>query len=134
MDDMVILSDSKEYLHQLRKDIETYLSENLGLKLKENWQVFPTYVRGIDFVGYRSFGDYTLLRRSTKTRLKIATKKLLRKTNTGAPLSLSDQSTVGSYKGILEWGDCARLKNKTINKILGGQHGNGKRKSGSKAA
>lgn len=134
MDDMVILSNSKEYLHQLRKEIEAYLLENLGLKLKENWQVFPTYVRGIDFVGYRSFGDYTLLRRSTKARLKIATKKLLRKTNTGAPLSQSDQSTVGSYKGILEWGDCARLKNKTINKILGGQHGNGKRKSGSKAA
>lgn len=134
MDDMIILSDNKEYLHQLRKDIEAYLSENLCLKLKENWQVFPTYVRGIDFVGYRSFGDYTLLRRSTKARLKIATKQLRRKANTGVPLSLSDQSRLGLYKGILDWGDCARLKNTTINKILGGQNGNGKRNTGSKAA
>lgn len=134
MDDLIILHSSKEYLHQLRKDIEAYLSQNLGLALKENWQVFPTFVRGIDFVGYRSFGDYTLLRRPTKARLKIATKKLRRKANSGVPLSLSDRSRLGSYKGILDWGDCARLKNSTINKIMGGQNGNSKRNAGNKAA
>ena len=61
MDDIVILSDSKEYLHRLRAEIVDYLASNLALKVKENWQVFPTTVRGIDFVGYRYFGDFTLL-------------------------------------------------------------------------
>ena len=28
-------------------------------------QVFPTFIRGVDFVGYRFFFDYTLLRKST---------------------------------------------------------------------
>lgn len=134
MDDIVILSDSKEYLHRLRKDIAEYLSCNLVLTVKENWQVFPTAVRGIDFVGYRCFGKYTLLRTRTKRRLHQATKRLRRKTNKGKTLSRSDQSTVGSYCGILQWGDCTRLKNFTINKILEGQHGNSKRHTKNKTA
>lgn len=64
MDDMVIFHKDKEFLHQLRNDIEKYLDINLKLTLKENWQVFPTYVRGVDFVGFRHFGEYTLLRKS----------------------------------------------------------------------
>ena len=51
----------KAYLHGLFREIEQYLCDRLHLSVKRNWQVFPTYVRGIDFVGYRSFGDYTLL-------------------------------------------------------------------------
>ena len=69
MDDIVILSESKAWLHQLRKEIEKYLITNLKLEIKDNWQVFPSRVRGIDFVGYRHFGDYILLRKSTATRL-----------------------------------------------------------------
>jgi len=134
MDDIVILSDSKEYLHRLRAEIADYLASNLALKVKENWQVFPTTVRGIDFVGYRYFGDFTLLRTSTKRRLKKAAKRLRRKVERGKALTLPNRSTVGSYNGILEWCDSTRLKEKTINKFIGGKYGNSKRKSGSKAA
>ena len=134
MDDVVILSGSKEYLHQLRQDITEYLSEQLGLTIKENWQVFPSDVRGIDFVGYRYFGKFTLLRSSTKKRLKKATKRLRRKKERGKRLTLSDRSTVGSYSGILKWCDSTRLKDKTINKFLGGQNGNSKRLARAEAA
>jgi hypothetical protein len=127
MDDIVILHDSKEYLHQLRSEIDAYLAEQLGLTIKENWQVFPTFTRGIDFVGYRCFGTYTLLRNSTKKRLKAAVKKLGRKVNRGKSLNRSDQSRIGSYYGILGWCDSFRLKEKTINKFLGGNYGNNKR-------
>ncbi len=65
-DDMVIVSDNKEKLHALRREIENYLSVNLKLKLKENWQVFPVDSRGIDFLGYRFFHSHTLLRKSIK--------------------------------------------------------------------
>lgn len=53
MDDIIILSDSKEFLHWLRQKITEYLWENLRLTLKNNWQVFPIKDRGIDFIGYR---------------------------------------------------------------------------------
>lgn len=65
-DDLVILSGSKEHLHQLRFEISNYLSENLRLTVKENYQVFPVDSRSIDFVGYRFYHTHTLLRKSIK--------------------------------------------------------------------
>ena len=134
MDDIVILSGDKEYLHRLRDEIAEYLASNLKLTIKENWQVFPSAVRGIDFVGYRYFGEFTLLRNNTKKRLKKAAKRLRRKTERGKRLNLSDRSTLGSYNGILKWCDSTRLKDKTINLFIGGNNGKSKRVARPKAA
>lgn len=68
-DDIVILAPNKEVLHELLHDIREYLRENLNLKVKRNYQVFPTNVRGIDFLGYRFFHTHTLLRKSIKKKL-----------------------------------------------------------------
>jgi retron-type reverse transcriptase len=65
-DDMVILSDDKPYLQQLLSDIRNYLWENLKLNVKDNYQVFPVDVRGIDFVGYVFRHTHTRLRKSIK--------------------------------------------------------------------
>jgi RNA-directed DNA polymerase len=51
-DDMVILSNDKKYLHKLLYDIKEYLTVNLKLTVKSNYQIFPVKSRGIDFVGY----------------------------------------------------------------------------------
>ena len=40
MDDMVIFSSNKKYLHRVREAISRYLNAELDLELKENWQVF----------------------------------------------------------------------------------------------
>jgi len=121
MDDVIILHNSKEYLHELKQEIDEYFA-SLKLTVKENWQIFPTYVRGVDFVGYRSFEGFTLLRKPTKKRLKAATKRLLSKVAHGKPLNTSDRSTIGSYHGILKWCDSWRLSNKTLNKLQGGAY------------
>ena len=47
MDDVCIFSDSKEDLHRLRLEIDEYFRVKLHLQIKENWQVFPTFVRGL---------------------------------------------------------------------------------------
>lgn len=67
-DDIVILSDDKKQLHQLLNDIREYLDVNLKLTVKSNYQVFPVKSRGLDFVGYKSYHDYILLRKSIKLR------------------------------------------------------------------
>lgn len=66
-DDIVILGQSKEELHNIRFRIQNYLYYNLGLELS-NYQVFPIYKRGIDFVGYKSYHRYTKLRKGIKKR------------------------------------------------------------------
>jgi len=65
-DDIVVFSDSKLYLHQLRSDIADYLIQHLKLTVKDNYQVFPVVARGVDFVGYVFFHTHTLLRKKIK--------------------------------------------------------------------
>lgn len=74
-DDMVILADSKEYLHALLADIMQYLGEQLKLTVKGNYQVFPVAARGIDFVGYVFYHTHTLVRKSIKKRYARMLKK-----------------------------------------------------------
>jgi RNA-directed DNA polymerase len=65
-DDMVFLSDNKSYLHKLLIAIKIYMTNNLKLTLKENYQIFPVDSRGIDFVGYVFYHTHTRLRKSIK--------------------------------------------------------------------
>lgn len=110
MDDIVILGNSKEYLHELRKEIDEYLKTELKLTVKKNWQIFPTSVRGIDFVGYMSFRKYILLRKSTCKRLKRKMINISNKNN----LSYSDCCSVSSYMGWLKHCNSRRLTDKYI--------------------
>jgi hypothetical protein len=67
-DDLVILHADKSYLHQLRIEINEYMRAELNLTIKDNWQVFPVDIRGIDFLGYRFYHTHTLLRKTIKKR------------------------------------------------------------------
>lgn len=78
-DDMVILSNSKEWLHTLLGSIKNYLQDKLILELKDNYQIFPVYSRGIDFVGYVFFHTHILMRKSIKKNFCRKATKLNRK-------------------------------------------------------
>ena len=114
MDDIVILAESKEKLHQLRKEIDVYFKTKLKLKIKENWQVFPTFVRGIDYVGYRTFLNYKLLRKSTCKNFKSKMNKIRNKIKSGNEINYSEWCSINSYKGWLIHCDSYRLQKKYI--------------------
>jgi hypothetical protein len=107
MDDVVILSNSKEELHALLKEIKAYLN-NLKLELKGNYQIFPVDARGIDFLGYRIFRNFVLLRKSTCLNFKRKMNKIRKKKT----LTCSDNCSIQSYLGWLKWCDSYRLKEK----------------------
>ena len=111
-DDVVILHSDKDYLACLRKDILIYLKTNLNLELKDNWQIFPVDKRGVDFLGYRFFHNYTLLRKSTAIRFKQRTKQIKKKHR--LLTSINVLSGVMSYWGWMKHADCYRLQNKYI--------------------
>lgn len=114
MDDIVILHHSKEFLHWLKNQMDKYLQENLQLKIKDNWQVFPTATRGIDFVGYRHFYGFKLLRRTTYKRFKKRMLYIARKIRKGIPIGYKDWCSFNSYKGWLKWCDSFRLALKYV--------------------
>lgn len=118
MDDTLIFGGDKEQLHRLREEIAGYLWAELKLTLKENWQVFPTYVRGVDFVGYRVFMNYTLLRKSTCKNLKRKMTEIHSKVETGQLMSHSEWCSIHSYGGLVKHCDSFRLSQKYLAPIL----------------
>jgi len=102
-DDMVILSADKKYLHGLRVDIRQYLQDNLNLELKDNYQVFPVDIRGIDFVGYVFRHTHVLLRKSIKQSFAKAVKKH------------KGPQTIASYTGWASHCNSRNLIKKLIN-------------------
>lgn len=87
MDDMVIFGPNKKKLHRIRKDISDYLEGNLGLTLKDNWQVFRfSYIkagiehgRDLDYMGFRFHRNRTTLRRSIMLKASRKAKKISKK-------------------------------------------------------
>lgn len=63
MDDIVVLGSNKAELHDVLKQIKTYLRQCLNLEIKDNWQVFPVDKRQIDFSGYRVNHHNIMLRK-----------------------------------------------------------------------
>lgn len=117
MDDIVILGNTKEELHQMKRDIEEYFMTELKLTIKGNWQVFPTFIRGIDYVGYRIFLDYSLLRKSTCKNFKRKMRGINKKCMAGNEMTYSEWCSINSYKGWLLWCDSYRLTEKYITPI-----------------
>lgn len=114
MDDMVILSGSKEELHKLKREIDEFLAQNLKQVVKHNWQVFPSKVRGIDFVGYRFFGEYTLLRKSTCKTFKKKMLAISKKRENNVSPTYSEWCSFNSYMGWLKHCDSYRLFQKYV--------------------
>ena len=102
-DDIVILSSGKKYLHNVRKAIRNYLRKELRLELKNNYAVFPVDSCGIDFVGYRHFRKYILLRKSTSQNLIRKMRVTKKKLASGGEFNRTDFGCVNSYNGQLKW-------------------------------
>lgn len=105
-DDLVILSNNKPYLHQLLSEIREYLSVNLKLTIKSNYQIFPVESRGIDFVGYVVRHSHTRLRKSIK---KNCIKRMSLKPNL---------KSFASYYGWIKFCNGRHLLKKIINENI----------------
>lgn len=86
MDDMVILDESKERLHEIRHCVEEYLSSELNVELKGNYQVFPLAVdskdrggRALDFMGFKFYRNTVTLRKSILFRARRKANRIGRK-------------------------------------------------------
>ncbi len=109
-DDVVILNGSKDYLHNAYQKIKSYLN-NIGLSPKDDWQVFPVADRGVDFLGYRFYPGYTLLRkRIAKKALRLSGRITKRDYITTAQFL-----SIISYIGWLKHCNALNLRKKVYN-------------------
>ena len=63
VDDFIILHNSKEQLEIWKKEINDFLNSNLRLELHPEKSKVVPLSRGVDFVGFRNFYHFKLLRK-----------------------------------------------------------------------
>ena len=93
-DDMIFLHSNKSELWDIYNKVDEYLRESLNLQIKDNYQVFPVDIRGLDFVGYIFRHDYVLIRKSIKIKYTRKVRKLKKK---GVDENQFKQKTSGWY-------------------------------------
>lgn len=88
MDDIVVLSDSKEKLRQILDAMGLYLGNELKLEIKSNWQIFPVDDRGIDYVGFKQNHFGILLRKGILKRFYMKLHKIQKTYNISNKLDI----------------------------------------------
>jgi hypothetical protein len=115
-DDMVIFGSSKRELHQMQEAINAYLHIELGLKMKDNWQVFrfeykkkgEYYGRPLDFIGFEFHRDRVLMRKSIMFKMTRKASKIYKKKATKST-TIYDCRQIMSYLGWLKSTDTHKV-------------------------
>ncbi len=109
MDDMILFSRNKKELHKARAKLVEFLQKE-NLRLKENWQLFKTDSRPLDFLGYRLCRGYTTIRKSNFLRIKRRIKRVYKKKK----INYEDASAIISYMGWIKHSDSFIFKEKYV--------------------
>lgn len=117
MDDIVILSDSKDDLNRYREEFSCFLNDVLRLRLNNRTAIRPVS-QGIEFVGYRVWPAYVLLRKGTSLHMKRRLKALQEKYRRYEVPFARVNSTVMSYKALMKHCDCRALEEKIFNGLV----------------
>lgn len=109
-DDFLLFSNDKTELKNILIDMEKYINDELKLKLSKK-DIFPVS-RGIDFLGYRHFKKYILLRKSTAKRVKKRLKRLPYLYKKESITKEKYRSSLASTLGWLKWANSYNLRQK----------------------
>lgn len=111
-DDIVIFGKCKHRLHAILNQTREYLCENYKLLIKDNWQIFPVDVRGVDFLGYVFYHGKVRVRKSIADIFKKKMRNIEMKwQNLSATKILN---VIMSYYGWVRHADAWKLWNKYV--------------------
>jgi len=107
-DDFILFHDDKSYLSNMKNTIRSFVADSLKLKLSI-CEVFPVS-HGVDFLGYRHFKKYVLLRKSTAKRIMKRYKKLPLLLAKGKITFDQFRSSIASMAGWMRWANTHNLE------------------------
>ncbi len=113
VDDFVILHSSKEQLQRWKEQIDKFLREKLKIELHPQKSRIISLSMGIDFVGFRSFYFYRLIR---KRNIKKMQKRITELENN----EISYWKLIESYQGwqaYAKWSDSFNLRKRILKEI-----------------
>ena len=106
----MILNESKYELHKVKDKIELFLS---SIKLKfhpKKVNIFPVRL-GVDFLGYRIFRDYRLIRKSTVKRFIRNVNRKIKRHNLDLISFDKLLESFNSWEAYMSHGNSHNLKN-----------------------
>ncbi len=116
MDDFLILGFDKKKLHKTKEEIREFLQDKLKLELHpRKANVFPINT-GIDFLGYRIFRNYSLLRKSTVKRFIKRVKVYKEKVKRGLMTKEKFNQSLQSWLAYAKFGNSWHLRKQIIHK------------------
>ena len=117
MDDIVIVHDDKPFLHTVYKELNSIVTEDLGLCFNAKTCIRPIS-QGVEFVGYRIWPHRMTIRKQTSLRMKRHLKAVCDAYNR-RELSLEKAlQTRQSYKALTDKCDCRELDRKLTNMFV----------------
>lgn len=116
MDDIVIMGKTKTWLRRALEKVRTFL-EKEKLTLNPKYQISPVDDRGVDFVGYKAFHGYTLLRPRIKRNLYKVVKQIMYSLENGGEFTEHMRCQCASYNGVLKWCNSHHLRRETLDRV-----------------
>ena len=113
VDDFVILHNSKKQLEKWKIEIDNFLKEKLKLELHPDKSKIIPLSRGIDFVGFRNFYYFKLLR-------KRNIRKMLKKIDSYKNTTISNEKILESFQGwqaYAKWANTIKLRKNILIQI-----------------
>ena len=114
MDDFLILDFEKKKLHQIKEEIREVLQNRLKLELHPKKANVSPIDKGIDFLGYRIFGNYRLLRKSTVKRFVKRTGIYQKRLREGILSKEKFNNSLQSWIAYAKFGNSWRLRRKLL--------------------
>jgi retron-type reverse transcriptase len=102
MDDMVLLDNDLDKLHDMKQQLEEFALEEMKLKFSK-WNISPLS-QGINFLGYRIWPHHKLLRKQSVTRAKRIIKALRERQDEEAL-----KKFLAAWTGHASWADTHHL-------------------------
>jgi len=112
MDDFVILSPDKAFLHDAIRQIEDFLIRELGLKLNPKTTILNAK-NGIDFCGYRHWADHKKVRKTSVQRMR----RTIKAYRDGKISEESFNKSIQSWLGHIQHADAFTLREKVLQEI-----------------
>ena len=113
VDDFVMLHQSKKQLELWKEEVSKFLKINLKLELHPDKTKIIPLSKGIDFVGFRNFYYFKLLRKRNIRNMKFKIKKY--KNN-----EITKEKIFGIYQGwkaYSKWANSSKIRKEILNEI-----------------
>jgi len=124
VDDLVLIHESKEQLHEIREKIRVFVERELHMQLHPRKMYLQSYAHGVSFTGFVIYKQHIVAQRRVKANLYQAIQRhnaVIRAHHTPSSEEIDALlSSINSYLGILRWHNTCHMRRAILYKHLSG--------------